>query len=228
MRKFIAVCVMVGICASVASAQILVYDNNTNRHYAQTAALAIDPGATVATAANFNTLLTSGTWDVVAVDCPSTIPSGGWGPLTDYVTGGGAAVTSYWAWNSQPALLSAFGGTGTAAGSFTLSGQTLEDTGATSLFAGVSMPHSTWFDSWFDDGDRFTLAAGSVGAAKLAAFPEPVTILGNGGRTIATFAMDEWSGDGAVQLWTNMINAVPEPTTLVLLAGLGLLGLRRR
>lgn len=219
--------------AAVSSAAILVYDNNTVNHYATTAANNVDPGnVTVANAGNFNTLLTSGTWDVVLVDMPSTTPAS-ITPLVNYINGGGKVAISFWDWDdpAYAGLVAAVGATGTTT-SFSLSGNTLVDLGTTSLFTGIAMPHSSWSNNWFDDGDAFafTLASGTIGAAKLAAFADPVMIVGNSGRTIAAPVLDEWSGAGGVQLWENMIQtlqaeAVPEPTTFATLTIGGLFGL---
>src|SRR5262249_27067540 len=79
--------VLVGCAASAASAQVLVFDENSNNHYGQQGAGMAGLGAvTVATSSNFNTLLTDGTaWKAVAVDCPSSFPSDNWAGLASYM-----------------------------------------------------------------------------------------------------------------------------------------------
>jgi len=228
MRNVLILCLVLGLGGSAFAQDILVYDQNSNNQYAQTAAMAISPaGTVVAGASNFNTLLTSQDWDVVAVDLPSTKITGGWGPFIDYVNAGGAGIVSYWDWDADPALVTAMGADSYLQSISTV-GQTLSDTGETAIFSGVTMPHSSWFDSWFDDGDTFDLSAGSVPIATMSGYPSgPVMFTGNGGRTIGSFVIDEWQGDGAVQLWTNMITFVPEPGSLLLLGGLVAL-IRRR
>lgn len=170
----------------------------------------------------FNGLLAGGPWDAVLVDSPGTPPQEGWGPLLSYISGGGRVAMSFWDWDNDdgagdPLLPAAFGGMiVTGGGELFLGGQTLIDTGETSLFDGVPMPHATWFDDWLDDGDRWFLNPGSVAVARLDGDAAPVMILGNGGRTIAAPLFDEWNGPGAVQLWTNMLRQVaevPEPAT---------------
>ena len=201
-----------GGALAAAVTSILVYDNNTQHHLAQTAALALSPGGTtVADATTFNGLLLSGTWDVVAVDCPSTIPAGGWTDLANYAAGGGNVVTSYWDWDANPALMTAFEVSLSA--TFSWSGNTLYDSGTSTVFTGVTMPNSDWHNHWGDDGDQFNPLGAAIGIGDIGTPATPCMVLGNGGKTIAAPVFDEagdtWLADGsAVALWTNMINEV--------------------
>lgn len=234
MRKALMV-LCVGCAASAASGQVLVFDENSNNQYAQQGAALAGLGAvTVADTSNFNTLLASQTWQAVAVDCPSNFMSDNWAALASYITGGSTSVVmSFWDWNGgfgdRTAINAAFGITTTD----TLStfGRTLTaDAGplATQIFTGVTMPHSNWSDGWGDDGDAFGMVSGTP-IAYFNGFANPVMFSGNGGRTIASFVIDEWAGDGAPVLWSNMLNAaVPAPTTPMAFALVAVVAGRRR
>ena len=63
-------------------------------------------GTTIAGSATFDGLLASQTWDVVALDVPSTAPASGWAGLINYVNGGGRVVLSYWDWDAEASLAS--------------------------------------------------------------------------------------------------------------------------
>lgn len=200
--------------AGVAAADTLVYDNNTNNHYAQAAAAGLPGPVTVADSATFDALLVGQPWDIVLVDCPSTRPAAGWGALINYVNGGGRVVMSFWDWdndssNGDPGLFTAFGfdtatSFGLVDGVDVLSAAPTPAGGL--VFAGVpGMPHSEWFDAWGDDGDYFTFSGGYA-IAQLNGDPDPVTIVNDGCNAIATFAVDEWEGAGAVEYWQGMAN----------------------
>lgn len=200
------------IWGGVATADVLVYDENTNNQYAQQAAANLPYAVTLAGAADFNAQLTSHNWDVVLVDCPSYIPEGGWSDLIDFVNGGGRVVMSFWDWDNDvgfgdPGLFTAFGFDTAASISLVNGTSTLvaaSTAAASSVFADVpGMPHSTWFNTWFDDGDAFTFTGGEA-IAQLAGVTDPVTIVNGGGNAIATLLLDEWSGEGAVELWEGM------------------------
>lgn len=235
MHKAFMLTAVAGIAGS-ASAQVLVYDNNSNNHYAQAGAATAGLGAvTVATAANFNTLLTSGTWQVVAIDAPSSIPSDSWAALSAYITGGDTRVVmSFWDWDgaSFGGLRTAFGATSVQ--TLSTSGRTLSDAGTAfgaQIFDGVGgMPHSSWSDAWGDDGDVFAMAPGGEAGAIMSGFTDPAIFRGNGGRTIASFVIDEWSGAGSpARLWQNMMQSVvPAPSTGLVLALAGIAAGRRR
>ncbi len=201
-----------GVPVGGSIVDILVYDENTVNGLAATAAQNLSFfGTTIAGAANFNSLLTSGSWDAVAVDCPSTIPTGGWNPLISYVNGGGRVVLSFWDWDATPSLLPAFDVS--VSSSISLVGATLEDSLTTPAFLGVTMPNSSWNDAWVDDGDQFNPQAGALGLAHIGTPATPVLVSGNGGRTIAGPVFDEagpvWLGDvSGVQLWMNMVQMV--------------------
>lgn len=233
MRKALML-VLVGCAASAASGQVLVYDANSNNHYGRQGAEMAGLGAvTVASASDFNTLLTSGTWKAVAIDAPSSIPSDSWATLASFVSGGSTPVVmSFWQWNGAPfaALRTAFGITGTQ--TLSTAGRTLTADGGAlgaQVFSGVpGMPHSSWSDSWGDDGDAFATSGGTP-IAFLNGFTDPVMFRGNGGRSIASFVIDEWAGDGAPILWKNMIGAVvPAPSTGLALGLAALAAGRRR
>jgi hypothetical protein len=207
----IFVTVVLSISAAV-TADILVYDNETFNAYAQAAANNLSGTVAVADMSNFNTMLNSQTWDVVLVDCPNTIPAGGWTDLINYTNAGNPVVMSFWDWDNDagqgdPGLNGAFGFT--TATSFSLSDgvSTLVESATSAgaaVFNGVpGMPHNSWFDNWADDGDGYTFS-GSEAIAELSGNPDPVTIVNGNGTAIATFAVDEWMGAGAVEFWEGM------------------------
>ena len=194
------------------AADILVYDNNSNNSYAQAGAASLGQPVTVANSGDFDTLLASQVWSVVLVDCPSTIPASGWTALIAYINGGGKVAMSFWDWDNDsgqgdPGLFTAFGFNTATSFSLTDGVDTLSaaSTAAGSVvFAGnPGMPHSSWFNSWGDDGDVFTFTGGEP-VAYLDFSPDPVSIVNANGNAISTFAVDEWSGPGAAEYWTGM------------------------
>jgi hypothetical protein len=214
MIRTAATAVGIALVASIVAAQpaILVYDQNTNNGYAATAASTLSTSVTVADSSNFNTLLTGQAWSLVLVDCPSTVPGGGWTDLINYVNGGGATVMSFWDWDNDsgqgdPGLAGAFDFTSATSISLTDGVSTLTAAATpagTAVFFGVpGMPHSSWFNSWLDDGDAFGFT-GATALADLSDAADPVMILNSTGNAIAAFVIDEWSGLGAVELWENM------------------------
>jgi hypothetical protein len=215
---------------AAAQSTILVYDHNTANNYAQTAANNLSTLVTVAGEADFNTQLTSQAWDLVMIDCPSTIPAGGWNDVIAFVNGGGATVMAYWDWDAYPTLGPPFGYTSTTSFSLTDGVSTLTAAGttvATTIFSGVpGMPHSAWFDNWGDDGDAFGFV-GSTAIADLSDAPDPVVILNPSGNAIAAFVMDEWSGAGAVELWENMgsyvLGSTPTAAAVPVMSPLGMM-----
>ncbi|MEM7311498.1 MAG: hypothetical protein AAF682_32855, partial [Planctomycetota bacterium] len=195
----------------VGLGNILVYDADAVNSFAATAAQNVSFfGTTVAGIWDFNTLLGSGTWDAVVVDCRNVYPAGGWDPLADYVNAGGRVVMSFWNWGGESSLAAAFDVVVT--GSFSLSSESLVDEKTSPAFLGVTMPNSDWNDTVVDDGDYFA-TLGSVPMARLAGSDDAVMARGNAGRTIAAPVFDEaggtWIVDGSgVRLWENMLRMV--------------------
>jgi hypothetical protein len=204
-----------------------VYDENSVQGLAEAGALLVAPagpaGTTVAGAANFNTqLTTNGPWDVVAIDCPSSIPTGGWDDVIDYANAGGSVVMSFWDWDNSggqgdPGLPGAFGLDGTISKIDLIDGVTNYFGLATAidmgLFNGVDTSNDDWVDNWADDGDNFDLGSGAtaIGAIGFGV----VHSRRNNGNAIAVFVLDEagptWAAD-ARNLWRNMILNVAKST----------------
>ncbi|MEM7307306.1 MAG: hypothetical protein AAF682_11580 [Planctomycetota bacterium] len=195
--------------------RILVYDNSSENELAPRAANAISPGGTVVgDAGNFSVHLAQGEWDLVAINAPGNAPS--WPQVIDYVEDGGRVVCSYWNWDSQTDLATAFDVAVDGSISLVFPPQTLYDSGTSAVFDGVTMPNSDWSDEFDDDGDEFLPLDKALGLAHIGDPTTPVLVQGNAGRTIASFLIDEaggtWLADGSgVALWGNLMRRLYEP-----------------
>lgn len=215
---------------TMASPQILLFDDNTNNGNAQAALNSLALSHTVGNAGTFNTLLGSASWDLVVVDCPST-PPGSWTTLINYISGGGKVVMSFWYLNGEPDLASAFDVT--AAGSFNTPRDVHAWDASHPIFNSPSAVGdlTAWSDQWADDGDALIPINGAQGLAGFTALPsvgQAAIVLGNGGRTIYNgFVFDEFSDSDGIPLVANEIAyllgaapVIPAPGAL-LLGGFG-------
>ena len=200
---------------TAAAEQILVFDNSVHKS-AQLTAEARYPGqVTLATSANFDTLVPSQPWDLVLVNCPSTKPAT-WLPLAFYILGGGRTVISYWdfddaSWPGTQELL--FASEVALGGTIVLNGDTLTDADTSNAFFEIPMPNSDWDSHWGDDGDSFQLLGAAKGLAYIGQVADPVMVLGNNGRSLLLPVMDEvgssWTTAGHDRtFWNNVIDVV--------------------
>ncbi|MDO8585540.1 MAG: PEP-CTERM sorting domain-containing protein [Armatimonadota bacterium] len=236
---FAVICLLVSPSFTQAAPSVLVYDDNTAHQRAQNAITSLGIAYTRATGSTFSGLLTSQSWDLVVVDCPSNTP-GDWLPLINYVQGGGRALMSFWDLDNDTGY-----GNPALPGAFDVSVSASFGTPQTVYLWSSSHPVfqapnaignlTSWTDEWADDGDRLALVP-LRGASALAGYTATATegqaaiVLGNSGRTIYNgFLWDELNDPAGRSLIANeaafLLGSVPEPSSILsLLCGLGGLG----
>lgn len=227
--------VLLGVGAMVgpqpaAAVNILYFDDGSVGTNAVTGALSLlglSGSTTTATSTgNFNTLLTSNTYDLVILGEQSdsdTFTSVALA-LTGYVTGGGKVLGTTWLNEGFGALMGATGRVATNATSITTDGSP--------IFAGlgptIELTNPGWgvfSSSW--DPDSGTTGFGTLGAGS-------AIVQANGGRTLLYGPLfdtydDTQEGERLIANGINLLlddepSVVPEPSTLAML-GLGLFGL---
>lgn len=225
--------------SNAQSAPILIYDENSINSRAQAAATSLGLTFTVGNVSDFNTLLTTGTWDLVVVDAPSSFPS--LVPLINYINNGGAVIMSFWNLNNEPALATAFD---VSVSSSISTPQTVYRWDTTHpIFNSPNLlgDLASFSDLWGDNGDRLTVLGGGMGIAGFTASPtvgQAAIVIGNNGRTIYNgFLFDDLNNPAGTELIENQIQfilaqEVPEPASLAAFAIAGAVGacsyLRRR
>ncbi len=220
--RFLAPLALVAGLATAAEAQlalqILVFDGGSHGMALAAAQTDHPTGVTIATATDFQSKLTTGSWDVVVVSMPGAGPTVAYPDIVNYINTGGKVILALWDWDDNsgygsPAINAAFQ-VSVALDTALVPGSTsLQDSGTSPLFLGVTMPNSDWHNHSSDDGDLFTPQTGAVGLAHTGDPAKPIMVLGNQGRTIAapllSEAGDTWINDGsALRLWRNMIDVV--------------------
>jgi hypothetical protein len=247
MKKLITICLaatmilVISVAGQTKAAQILLFDNNTNNHYAQAALNSLSLPYTIGNSSTFNPLLESGSWDLVIVDCPGSTPGTGWMPLINYINNNGRTIMSFWdldndSGSGDPALAGAFDVGVTY--SFNAPKNVYRWVPGHNIFNTPNpvgdLTNWTGDDSWIDNGDALALVPLS-GAQALAGFTtspvsgEAAIVLGNSGRTIYNgFLFDDLNAPVSTNLIANEIMyVIPEPATIGLLS-LGALSLLRR
>lgn len=180
---------LVFVSGSLFAQNVLIYDHNTNDGVAQTACTNLGFTCTVEGETTFTSALTGGTWDLVVLDLPSTIPDGAWQTaLTDYINGGGRAIQTGWQTSSMNLIAPAF--------EVTLAGAheaiAFHSWISNPLFLTPNTVPTTMAvagDDWGTNGFYLTVVPTGSGVAAAgftatAQADQAASVIGNGGRTI--------------------------------------------
>ncbi len=186
--------------ATSSAANILLYESNS-AGYAGNALDRLGLTYTTASSSNFTTLVSGGTYDLLVLDMPSTLPSGAWqSAIATHVSGGGMAIMGFWRFQSEATLQSAFQCGSTS--SLSTPQSVYEWDSAHPIFnTPYTTPNPTrWTsDSWADDGDYLSPSSGATAVAGYSASASSTAgaiVVGNSDRTIYNgFLFDSFRGD---------------------------------
>jgi hypothetical protein len=180
----------------------------------------------------FAGLLTSGDYDLVVVDEPANLLSGGADTaINNYVASGGRVVMSYWNMDVTASMWATFGIAG-AVDFFSPMAVNVWDAGSP-VWAGIpgGVAIGGGASPWFDNGDTMTVGAGGTALGGFTAAPtagQAAVVMANDGRTFVNgFDYDSMDQAAVLTLVRNEI-AFPAPGALALLGLAGFAGGRRR
>ena len=186
--------------AEAQCGNVLLYDVSRSSRLAAGAALA-GCVVTEAESGDFVSLLEAGGWDIVALDFPSTGPTGPWQrAVAGYVEAGGRLTISYWRMNDSLVFAEVLGASVVA---------TLATMPATYAWEPEHPIFNTperlelptdWDDLWGDNGDRFDPIGDTIAVAGLTEEPsdgQSVVLVAHDGRVIINgFLFDDYGPDG--------------------------------
>jgi MYXO-CTERM domain-containing protein len=195
------------------AADILLYDDNSSRHYAKAALDKLGLAYDTVGSGTFTSSISSGRYELVILDMPSNEPTGAWqSAIQTHISGGGAAIMGYWQMQSQPTLRAAFQ-VNTYTSLSTPGRLYWWDAGHDIFTTPYAVnPMTTWTDVWADDGDNL----GPTGGAYMpAGYSSGITTttgaiaIGNGDRTIYNgFVFDSYTGDQDVDGTVDVVELV--------------------
>ncbi len=179
---------------------ILLYDQSASNRNARAALALLGRTYTTSTSSDFVSRLSSGTYEVVVLDMPSTLPTGAWQTaLRTFVDGGGKAIMSFWYFQSDTTLNAVF--SCQSALSISAPGNFYKWSTSHAIFTSpYTVPNMTVkSDGWADDGDELR-ATGSgtllAGYQATSSSTRGSIVEANAGRTLYNgFLWDEFTGD---------------------------------
>lgn len=218
MSHRIALALFTLIAVPVLGVDVLVYDVNTQSNNGQQAAIQAGYDVTVSSSAiDFVQQLTTGTWDLVSLDVPSSgMDDAVAGAVADFIAAEGKAMLCYWnldtgAGTPGPTLRAAFEVDSTVSFSSPLDVFPWDPFHPIfNVPNPITDPLVPTLDPWGDDGDRMVASGGALelgGFTAGVALGEAAIILGNSGRTIVNgFIYDDFVPTVIIPLLQNQMD----------------------
>lgn len=220
---------MIGLLLQLAApahaADILLYQESARSSHAKAALDLLGYAYTTATSSNFTASVNGGTYELLVVDLPSTLPTGAWETaISNHISGGGMVVMGYWDYDTSATLQAAFDCTVTT--SLSTPGPIYQWDSTHPIYSTpYAIPSITTRADvgWADDGDELR-ATGSAtlpgGYSSAVSTTRGAICESNSGATIYNgFLFDDYSGDQDADGTRDMVELVANEIYYVLYGG---------